>query len=56
MHYFWKVRQFLVGERKGVTALEYAFIGAVVAAVMVVGATTLGISLSTDFLTVAGRV
>jgi pilus assembly protein Flp/PilA len=43
-------------DRRGVTALEYALIASVVAAVMVVGATTLGTSLSTKFSVVAGSV
>ena len=43
-------------DRRAVTALEYALIASVVAAVMVVGATTLGTNLSTKFTTLAGQV
>ena len=43
-------------DTKAVTALEYGLIAAVVAAVMVVGAATLGTNLSTLFTTVAGTV
>jgi pilus assembly protein Flp/PilA len=42
--------------RRGVTALEYGLIAAVVAAVMVVGATSLGTSLSGQFSALAGVV
>ncbi len=42
--------------RRGVTALEYGLIAAVVAAVMVVGAISLGTSLSGQFSALAGVV
>jgi pilus assembly protein Flp/PilA len=43
-------------DKRAVTALEYGLIAAVVAAVMVVGATTLGTSLSSRFSSIAGTV
>ena len=46
----------LLHDTRGVTALEYGLIAAVVAAVMVVGAATLGTNLSSLFTSVAGTV
>jgi pilus assembly protein Flp/PilA len=43
-------------DTRAVTALEYGLIAAVIAAVMVLGATTLGINLSGAFTAVAGSV
>jgi len=43
-------------DRRAVTALEYGLIAAVIAAVMVVGASTLGTNLSSKFVTLAGTV
>jgi pilus assembly protein Flp/PilA len=43
-------------DRRAVTALEYGLIAAVIAAVMILGATTLGTNLSGRFTTVAGSV
>ena len=43
-------------DKRAVTALEYALIAAVVAAVMVGGATTLGTNLSTQFGNLALKV
>jgi pilus assembly protein Flp/PilA len=43
-------------DRRAVTALEYGLIAAVVGAVMVVGATTLGTSLSGKFSVLAGSL
>ncbi len=45
-----------LADGRGVTALEYCFIGGVVAVVMVVGASVLGTSLSGTFSHVAGSV
>ncbi len=45
-----------VKDTRAVTALEYGLIAAVIAAVMVLGATTLGTSLSGIFVTTAGSV
>jgi pilus assembly protein Flp/PilA len=46
----------LKADKRAVTALEYGLIAAVIAAVMVLGATTLGTSLSGRFVSVAGSV
>jgi pilus assembly protein Flp/PilA len=46
----------LKSDRRAVTALEYGLIAAVVAAVMVVGASSLGISLSGKFSALAGSL
>ena len=43
-------------DKRAVTALEYGLIAAVIGAVMVVGASTLGTSLSTKFVNLAGTV
>ncbi len=43
-------------DRRGVTALEYGLIAAVVGAVMVVGARSLGTSLSGKFSALAGSI
>ena len=43
-------------DRRAVTALEYGLIAAVVGAVMVVGAGTLGTSLSAKFTALAGQL
>ena len=43
-------------DTRAVTALEYGLIAAVIAAVMVVGATTLGTNLSAKFTSLAGTV
>jgi pilus assembly protein Flp/PilA len=43
-------------DKRAVTALEYGLIAAVIGAVMVVGASTLGTSLSSKFVTLAGTV
>jgi pilus assembly protein Flp/PilA len=43
-------------DKRAVTALEYGLIAAVIGAVMVVGASTLGTSLSTKFVGLAGTV
>jgi pilus assembly protein Flp/PilA len=43
-------------DKRAVTALEYGLIAAVVGAVMAVGATTFGTSLSTKFSALAGTV
>jgi len=46
----------LRSDTRAVTALEYGLIAAVIAAVMVVGATTLGTNLSSVFTSVASTV
>ena len=43
-------------DKRGVTALEYGLIAAVVAAVMVVGAGAMGANLSSMFTSFAGQV
>ena len=56
MYEFLKTWIELKTDRRAVTALEYALIVLVVAAVMVVGATTLGTNLSADFTTLSGQL
>ncbi len=56
MIYFLKTWLELNTDKRAVTALEYGLIAAVVAAVMVVGATTLGTSLSTKFSSLSGSI
>ena len=46
----------LKNDRKGVTALEYGLIAAVVAIAMIAGASTLGSRLSTTFSNIATRL
>jgi pilus assembly protein Flp/PilA len=41
---------------RGVTAIEYGMIAALVALVVVVGATALGTSLNTEFTNVSGKI
>ena len=43
-------------DRRGVTALEYGLIAALIAGVIAAGVGTLGTNLSTQFSTVAGKV
>ena len=43
-------------DRRAVTMLEYAIMGAVIAAVAVVGATALGGAINTEFSTLAGKI
>ena len=43
-------------DKRAVTALEYALIAAVIAAVMVGGATTLGTNINSQFSTLAGKI
>jgi len=54
----WLMARFetLLQDTEAVTALEYGLIAAVVAAVMVVGAATLGTNLSSLFTAIAGTV
>jgi pilus assembly protein Flp/PilA len=56
MRVFLNVWLNLKTDTRAVTALEYGLIAAVVGAVMVVGATTLGTSLSGTFSLLAGSV
>jgi len=46
----------LKSDNRGVTALEYGLIAAVVAIVMVAGASTLGTKLSTQFSNISTRL
>ncbi len=53
------MREFLVriaGDRRGVTALEYALIAALVAVVIIGGVSLLGSNISTVFSTVANTI
>jgi len=47
--------RFLKGE-EGVTAIEYALIAALVAVVIIGGATLLGTNLNTLFVNIAGKI
>ena len=44
-----KVRQLMSGDRRGVTALEYGLIAAVIGGVVITAATSFGGSLSTAY-------
>ena len=46
----------LKADRRGVTALEYGLIAALVAGAIVTAVTTLGTSISSEFTTVAGKI
>jgi pilus assembly protein Flp/PilA len=46
----------LGNDRRGVTALEYGLIAALIAAVIVGGVTTLGTNMSTMFTTLSGSI
>jgi pilus assembly protein Flp/PilA len=46
----------LVRDRKGVTALEYGLIAALIAVVIITAVATLGTNLSTAFDTIATRI
>jgi pilus assembly protein Flp/PilA len=46
----------LVTDRKGVTALEYGLIAALIATVIIGAVATLGTNLSTVFTNIAGRL
>jgi pilus assembly protein Flp/PilA len=50
-----KVMKFLQDE-DGVTAVEYAVMAALIALVVIVGATTLGINTNKTFTDVAGKI
>lgn len=43
-------------DRRGVTALEYAIIGALIAGVIATGATTLGSTINTEFSTLKSAI
>ena len=42
----------LIGDKQGVTALEYALVASVITGVVVLGFTSLGVALSTKFVTI----
>lgn len=44
------------GDRKGVTALEYGLIAALIASMIMAGVTQLGINMQTMFNTLAGKI
>ena len=46
-----KFRQLMAGDRRGVTALEYGLIAAVIGGVVITAATSFGSSLSTAYAT-----
>ncbi len=46
----------LVTDRRGVTALEYGLIAAVICVAMVVGAGTLGTKMNTTFLNISSKL
>ena len=47
-----KVRQLLSGDRRGVTALEYGLIAAVIGGVVITAATSFGNSLSSAYTSI----
>ena len=47
-----KVRQLMSGDRRGVTALEYGLIAAVIGGVVITAATSFGNSLSSAYTTI----
>ncbi|MBU6497151.1 MAG: Flp family type IVb pilin [Rhodospirillales bacterium] len=48
-----KFRQMLAGDRRGVTALEYGLLAAIIGGVVITGAGLLGNSLGTTFNTIS---
>ena len=51
-----KLLRVLYGDRRGVTALEYALIAGVVAAVVVTGFTTLGLDINTMLAALSAKI
>ena len=51
-----KVRQVLAGDRRGVTALEYGLIAAVIGGVVISAATKFGTSLTNSYSTIGGKL
>lgn len=51
-----KLLRTLYGDRRGVTALEYALIAGVLATVLITAFTTLGTDLSTALTAMAGKI
>ncbi len=49
------VKQFIKDE-SGATAIEYGLIAALIAVAIIVGATTLGTKLNTQFTTISGKL
>ena len=51
-----KVRQVIAGDRRGVTALEYGLIAAVIGGVVISAATQFGTSLTSSYSTIGGKL
>lgn len=51
-----KLRTTIAGDRRGVTAMEYGLIAAVIAGVVVVSATSLGTTVNGVFTNVGGAI
>jgi pilus assembly protein Flp/PilA len=51
-----KVRQVMTGDRRGVTALEYGLIAAVIGGVVIAAANTFGTSLSNAYGTIGTKL
>ena len=51
-----KVRQLMSGDRRGVTALEYGLIAAVIGGVVITAATSFGTSLTTAYASIGSAL
>ncbi len=51
-----KIRQLMNGDRRGVTALEYGLIAAVIGGVVITGATTVGNGLTATFTKIGSNL
>lgn len=51
-----KVRQLMQGDRRGVTALEYGLIAAVIGGVVITAANTFGTSLSSAYTSIGNTL
>ncbi len=51
-----KFRSFVAGDRRGVTALEYGLIAAVIGGVVITAATNFGTSLSSAYSTIGSAL
>ncbi len=51
-----KVRQVMAGDRRGVTALEYGLIAAVIGGVVITASQKFGTSLTNSYSTIGGKL